>query len=138
MAVLAVGYLQVFGAQRGFICIHSDEVREVEEGHCHQEAQEETFALCGGTDLDCDPLLSDIEHHIPVTIEFQTSVANAASISAPDFVPVIVIDSFFHNEWLSFEAHVESTVLAYSRETRPDILHLSATALTAKCMVLLL
>lgn len=136
LAVLAVGYMQVFGMQVGFLCSQNDEVREMKAEHCHLDASTESFVPCETPKNNCETL-PDTEHHAPVSVDLKTNVASTASVTAPVYTPLFILDTLFELEWLTLEAHAQATAVTYSRETGLDKVQLSTAVQTAKCMVLL-
>lgn len=139
LALMAVGYAQVFGMAQGYICNHLDGAVEMAAEHCHRSPVESQapFVPCDGSGDESKHSEKDTEHHTPLTKEFKVSVVANVAVAPPVFIPMLVMDlPSFELEAILLTREAEISVNGSPPlERGSGLLHYEVQV--AKCMVLL-
>jgi hypothetical protein len=124
LAIAAVACAQVFGVQRGYLCLHGDEAITTQSEHCHDDHE-------GGHDeLDhdqpCEGLASsachgdgETHHHQPLKVDLQLVPSSLDPVHVPASTAVLVSMDFCPSETL-FEVQATSEALGILHGTGAD------------------
>ncbi|HAL73212.1 MAG TPA: hypothetical protein DCP71_15720 [Verrucomicrobiales bacterium] len=136
LTVLVVACAQVFGVQRGYACDHGSALVETEVEHCHQVVVDDQSheVPCEETSTnDCENQ-GEKDHHAPLDVDMQAAPSSLTAVSIPDFVGVLVIETWVH-DWVLIQALAENEWMKIPLDTAGE--SPPASLQVARCMVIL-
>jgi len=121
LAIAAVACAQVFGVQRGYLCLHGDGPITTQSEHCHEGGHAEQ-----DHDSPCENLASDAchgdgetHHHQPLKVDLQFVPSSLDPVHVPAFTAVLISMDFSPSETL-FEVQATSEALGIFHGTGAD------------------
>lgn len=137
LAVLAVGYAQVYGMKRSFLCEHKAQPVEIQAEHCHSIGGGASgYSPCDKKAKEACPAEGSTGHHQGVSLELKSGAASTSSVVAPPLYALILseIPSF---EWRSIQTKTEAESSLFEAWVDSGDIHLASAVQVAKSMVLL-
>lgn len=136
IAVLAIGHVQVYGMQRGYLCDHQEQPEETQAPHCHRTVTGgSTLIPCNDTSDETGHTEKDTEHHAPVVVEAKAAPTNLTEVSIPAFISVQFTEIPIH-EWVLMQTLADNEMMSIPLDSKGE--SPPAAVLVARCMVMLI
>ncbi|HWL53776.1 MAG TPA: hypothetical protein VNQ90_15160 [Chthoniobacteraceae bacterium] len=136
LASLAMGQVQIFGVQLGFVCLDGGRAQQMAANHCHLSAPTGDFIPCENRATSPDCPSGEISHHLQLTLELDASAPTFSDLAtAPRLIPAMPVDVAAF-QWLpdllALEPEAGSSPYPAEAGLYPD-----TSVLIARCTVLL-
>jgi hypothetical protein len=137
LAVLAVGYAQVYGMKHGFLCEHLGQAIEIQAEHCHNVGLGPSgYTPCEKKAGEACPSNSGTQHHESVSLDLKSGATAFNNVSIPPLYAIFLSELPFF-EWPAIQVKAEAEAGIKRASADPGHKNLTSAVQVAKCMVLL-